>query len=120
MALHSISCFTFRLLSPFYYLQSFYICDLFFYFRLQSAKKDNDFIYHEKIPPLDSLPEIKGAPLVKGIPFDATDPEICGVDIFQKLVPMEAHEASSIYSEEKAKLLRAVMEDIETANTELE
>ena len=38
-----------------------------------------------------------GAPLVKGIPFDPTDFEICGVDIFQKLVPMEAHEASSIY-----------------------
>jgi tyrosine-protein phosphatase non-receptor type 23 len=66
-------------------------------FRLQSAQKDNDFVYHEKIPALDSLPEVKGAPLVKGIPFDPTDPEISGPDIFQKLVPMEAHEASSVY-----------------------
>ncbi|XP_076459349.1 LOW QUALITY PROTEIN: tyrosine-protein phosphatase non-receptor type 23-like [Babylonia areolata] len=88
--------------------------------KLQSAQKDNDFIYHEKIPPLDSLPEVKGAPLVKGIPFDPADPEISGIDIFQKLVPMEAHEASSVYSEEKAKLLRAVMENIETSNVELE
>ncbi len=28
--------------------------------RYNAAKKDNDFIYHEKVPPLDSLPEIKG------------------------------------------------------------
>ena len=25
-----------------------------------AAKKENDFVYHEKITPLDSLPEIKG------------------------------------------------------------
>ena len=34
---------------------------------------------------------------MKGIPFDPTDKEISGPDIFQKLVPMEAHEASSVY-----------------------
>ena len=28
--------------------------------RLQGAVKDNDFIYHEVVPELDSLPEIKG------------------------------------------------------------
>lgn len=25
-----------------------------------AAKKENDFVYHEKIPTLDSLPEVKG------------------------------------------------------------
>ena len=30
------------------------------HFRLNSAKKDNDFVYHEKVPELDSLPEVKG------------------------------------------------------------
>ena len=44
-----------------------------------------------------AIVSISGAPLVKGIPFDPTDPEISGADIFQKLVPMEAHEASSVY-----------------------
>ena len=29
-------------------------------FRLQGAVKDNDFIYHEVVPELDALPEIKG------------------------------------------------------------
>ena len=38
-----------------------------------------------------------GASLVKGIAFDPYDPEIAGPDIFGKLVPMEAHEASSMY-----------------------
>jgi len=31
--------------------------------RFNSAKKDNDFIYHDKIPAFDTLPEIKGLPL---------------------------------------------------------
>lgn len=38
-----------------------------------------------------------GAQLVKGIPFNYNDPEISGPDIFKKLVPLEAHEASSLY-----------------------
>ncbi|XP_071112236.1 tyrosine-protein phosphatase non-receptor type 23-like [Haliotis cracherodii] len=88
--------------------------------KFNSAKKDNDFVYHEKVPALDSLPEIKGASLVKGIPFNPTDPEISGPDIFQKLVPMEAHEASSVYSEEKAKLLRKVSGEVEEKSMELE
>ncbi|ESP04237.1 hypothetical protein LOTGIDRAFT_136485 [Lottia gigantea] len=88
--------------------------------KYNSAKKDNDFVYHDKVPPLDSLPEIKGASLVKGIPFNPNDPEISGPDIFQKLVPMEAHEASSVYSEEKAKLLRMVSGEVEDRNLELD
>jgi len=38
-----------------------------------------------------------GASLVKGIPFNPNDPEVSGPDIFKKLVPMEAHKASSLY-----------------------
>jgi len=29
-------------------------------FRFNAAKKDNDFVYHDKIPAFDTLPEIKG------------------------------------------------------------
>lgn len=50
------------------------------------------FCHFEILPML-----FTGAPLVKGIPFDPTDAEISGPDIFQKLVPMEAHEAASVY-----------------------
>jgi len=34
------------------------------------AKKDNDFIYHEKVPPLDSLSPIVGTMVVKLIPLE--------------------------------------------------
>lgn len=63
----------------------------------KAAKNENDFIYHEEIPDLDSLPHVKGASLVKGIPFNVNDTDISGPDIFARLVPMKAHEASSMY-----------------------
>ncbi len=108
--------------------------------KFSNAKKDNDFVYHDKVPALESLPEVKGAlstlhctfsdetnaetrmrsmqpcncktcfvapgaSLVKGIPFNPTDPEVSGPDIFQRLVPMEAHEASSLYRSETRVLI---------------
>ncbi|XP_072269152.1 tyrosine-protein phosphatase non-receptor type 23 [Pyxicephalus adspersus] len=84
--------------------------------KCNSAKKDNDFIYHESVPALDTLQAVKGAPLVKPLPVNPTDPAVTGPDIFSKLVPMAAHEASSLYSEEKAKLLREIMSKIEAKN----
>ncbi|XP_014382040.1 tyrosine-protein phosphatase non-receptor type 23 [Alligator sinensis] len=88
--------------------------------KYNSAKKDNDFIFHEAVPALDTLQSVKGAPLVKALPVNPTDPAVTGPDIFAKLVPMAAHEASSLYSEEKAKLLREVMVKIEAKNEVLD
>ncbi|EMP29589.1 Tyrosine-protein phosphatase non-receptor type 23 [Chelonia mydas] len=88
--------------------------------KYNSAKKDNDFIYHEAVPALDTLQSVKGATLVKALPVNPTDPAVTGPDIFAKLVPMAAHEASSLYSEEKAKLLREVMAKIEAKNEVLD
>ncbi|XP_034030249.1 tyrosine-protein phosphatase non-receptor type 23 [Thalassophryne amazonica] len=88
--------------------------------KFNSAKKDNDFIYHESVPSLETLASVKGAPLVKALPVNPTDPTVTGPDLFAKLVPMAAHEASSLYSEEKAKLLRDVMAKIESKNETLE
>uniref|UniRef100_A0A673L0Q3 Tyrosine-protein phosphatase non-receptor type 23 n=1 Tax=Sinocyclocheilus rhinocerous TaxID=307959 RepID=A0A673L0Q3_9TELE len=65
--------------------------------KFNSAKKDNDFIYHESVPTLETLTSVKGAPLVKALPVNPTDPSVTGPDIFAKLVPMSAHEASSLY-----------------------
>ncbi|XP_077453979.1 tyrosine-protein phosphatase non-receptor type 23 isoform X2 [Stigmatopora argus] len=88
--------------------------------KFNSAKKDNDFIYHESVPSLETLASVKGAPLVKALPVNPTDPSVTGPDLFAKLVPMAAHEASSLYSEEKAKLLRDVMAKIDSRNDTLE
>lgn len=37
-----------------------------------------------------------GASLVKPIPFQPHDPSM-GKDVFEKLIPMKAHESSSLY-----------------------
>ncbi|EZA50853.1 Tyrosine-protein phosphatase non-receptor type [Ooceraea biroi] len=79
----------------------------------KAAKNENEFIYHEEVPEKETLPTVKGASLVKGISFNINDPEVSGQDIFARLVPMKVHEASSLYSEEKAKILRSVGTKIE-------
>ncbi|KAJ2953915.1 hypothetical protein O0L34_g1550 [Tuta absoluta] len=85
----------------------------------KAAKNENEFIYHEEVPDKDLLPDFKPACLVNPIPINFNDPEISGPDIFAKLVPMGAHEASSVYSEEKAKLLRQVVGQADAKTTEL-
>ena len=87
--------------------------------KLEISKKENEFIYHEKVPDVDSLPSIKGASLVKGIPFDEQDLEVSGGDLFSRIVTLETHAASSMYSEELAKILRTVGGEIEVANDSL-
>ena len=87
--------------------------------KLKAAEKENEFIYHEKVPEKKTLSEIKGASLVKGTPFDILDPEVSGQDIFHRLVSMEAHKVSSLYSEEKAQMLRRIGSTIEEKDEEL-
>lgn len=79
----------------------------------KAAKNENEFIYHEEVPDKNALQEVKGASLVKGIAFNVNDTEASGPDIFARLVPMEAHEASSLYSEKKAQKLRQLGELVE-------
>ena len=63
----------------------------------KAAKNENEFIYHEEVPDKDSLADVKGASLVKGISFSVNDPDVSGPDIFGRLVPMKAHESASLY-----------------------
>lgn len=85
----------------------------------KNAKNENEFIYHEVVPELSSITAMQGANLVNGTSFSVTDPEVAGEDIFARLVPMKAHVASSLYSEEKAKLLRKFGSSIEEKDAEL-
>ncbi|EDV97316.1 GH16790 [Drosophila grimshawi] len=86
----------------------------------KNAKNENEFIYHEAVPELTTIAAVQGANLVNGIGFAVTDEEYAGADIFARLVPMKAHEASSMYSEEKAKLLRKYGALLEEKDTQLE
>ncbi|GBP56767.1 Tyrosine-protein phosphatase non-receptor type 23, partial [Eumeta japonica] len=85
----------------------------------KAAKNENEFIYHEEVPDKSLLSDFKPVCLVRTLPINFNDPEISGPDIFSRLVPMGAHEASSMYSEEKAKLLRRIVSLAETKNGEL-
>ena len=62
------------------------------------SEKENEFVYHDKVPEIGALASnIRGVSLVKGIPFKFDDPQVSGPDIFGKLVPIHAHEVSSMY-----------------------
>lgn len=85
----------------------------------KAAKNDNEYIYHEKIPELNTIPLIQGGNLVKGTGFNVADAEFAAEDIFHRLVPIKTHEASSLYSEEKANILRRINHKIEKKDREL-
>ncbi|KAG6013872.1 bck1-like resistance to osmotic shock, partial [Claviceps lovelessii] len=92
--------------------------------KLREALKDNDFLYHHTIPAEASLPPIAKLPASKPIPvsemYAGQDMQrITGPDLFAKIVPMAVTESASLYDEEKAKLIRAETERVDTANGEM-
>lgn len=92
--------------------------------KLTTSTKDNDFIYHQQVPAEASLSPVAKLPAAKAIPvsdlYQGQDIQrIIGPDIFQRIVPMSVTESASLYDEEKAKLVRAEAEKVESANGEM-
>lgn len=90
-----------------------------------TSQKDNDLIYHALVPSETSLPTIEKStnvaePItIQEIYATPETQKLVGTDIFIKLVPLSIIESSSLYSEEKAKILRTVGESCELADGEL-
>lgn len=92
-----------------------------------NAERDNDLIYHALPVPETSLPPVDPLPLgTLATPITIQEiyaaPEVTaliGPDIFRRLVPLEVHEQASVYSEEKAKLVRQETERVESAGEEI-
>ncbi len=90
-----------------------------------SATKDNDIIYHEVvpqesvIPPIDKLNAVKPMP-IQDLYGSNEMQKVIGQDIFQRLIPLSVHESASLYSEEKAKMIRGETERCDLTNGELE
>lgn len=87
------------------------------------AQRDNDLIYNAVVPPVETLPQIDKLSVAKPIQiqevYSAADVQkTIGPDIFLKLIPLSVHESASVYSEEKAKLVRAEVERADTAESE--
>uniref|UniRef100_F1KR77 Tyrosine-protein phosphatase non-receptor type 23 n=1 Tax=Ascaris suum TaxID=6253 RepID=F1KR77_ASCSU len=85
-----------------------------------NAKKENDFIYHERVPKREELGIIEGVAMVKPIGFEPTDRSVAGDDLFAALLPMNVLKSVSMYSEEKAKFKRAILERVEAKDKELD
>lgn len=86
----------------------------------RNAKKENDFIYHDRMPKSEELAVIEGVNMVKAVGFDPTDKSVSGPDLFAALLPGNVLKSLSVYSEEKAKFKRALLEEIEEKDKELE
>ena len=92
--------------------------------KLTDLTKDNDLIYHEIIPSLVTLPDIKPLDSTKVIPItqNTTFQEINDHNynnFMSNVVPVNIHELSSFYSEEKSQFLRNELDAVDVSNEEI-
>ena len=92
--------------------------------RRAEAQRENDLIYNAVLPSADALPAIEKAVVATPISIQEVyrSPDVqnvIGPDIFAKLIPLSVHESASVYSEEKAKLVRKEVENAESAEVEM-
>ena len=87
--------------------------------KVDASEKENSLIFHQAVLSSDKLTAVKGAALAKGTPFDVTDADILGVDVFRRLVPVQAYQVASIYSARKDDLIRSVHKRIEEKDLEI-
>ncbi|QPG74810.1 hypothetical protein FOA43_002146 [Brettanomyces nanus] len=84
---------------------------------LKQLDKDNDFIYHQNVPKAVGLSPIKPLESSKAIPLNEQQIDsMVGHDLFEKIIPMSVHEKSSLYSEEKAQIVRDEEDRCSTAS----
>ncbi|KAK7036694.1 bck1-like resistance to osmotic shock [Paramarasmius palmivorus] len=92
--------------------------------RKNEAQRENDLIYNAVLPAPETLPAIDKTAVAIPIPIQEVygTPEVqktIGQDIFIRLVPLSVHESASVYSEEKAKLVRGEVENAESAEVQV-
>lgn len=88
------------------------------------AQRENDLIYNAVLPTPETLPQIDKATVATPITIQEVyaSPDVqkvIGVDMFIRLVPLSVHESASVYSEEKAKLVRGEVEKADNAEVEV-
>jgi hypothetical protein len=92
--------------------------------RQVEATRENDLIYHSVLPSVEALPTIDKTAVATPIPIQEVygTPDVqkvIGADLFVRLIPLSVHESASVYSEEKAKLVRGEVEKAESAEGEM-
>ncbi|XP_075560801.1 programmed cell death 6-interacting protein isoform X2 [Pelecanus crispus] len=81
---------------------------------LTAAKKDNDFIYHDRVPDLKDLESIGKASLVKSTPVVVPLSQKF-TDLFEKMVPLQVQQSVSVYNQRKADLVNRVIAQMREA-----
>ncbi|KAI0704195.1 BRO1-domain-containing protein [Cerioporus squamosus] len=88
------------------------------------AQRENDLIYNAVLPTPETLPQIDKAAVATPITIQEVyaSPDVqkvIGVDLFIRLIPLSVHESASVYSEEKAKLVRGEVEKADNSEVEV-
>ncbi|GBE83332.1 Vacuolar protein-sorting protein [Sparassis crispa] len=92
--------------------------------RKNEAQRENDLIYNAVLPTAETLAQIDKAAVATPITiqevYAAPDVQkVIGADMFVRLIPLSVHESASVYSEEKAKLVRGEVEKADEAEAEV-
>jgi hypothetical protein len=87
--------------------------------KLEVYNKDNDLIYHQTVPIETDVPTIKAMEGSKATDFEKMLKAASCEDLFVKIIPMEAHQSMSIYSEKQADVLRYYSEKVQVADEEI-
>ncbi|XP_037004071.2 programmed cell death 6-interacting protein isoform X1 [Artibeus jamaicensis] len=83
---------------------------------LTAAKKDNDFIYHDRVPDLKDLDPIGKATLVKSTPINVPISQKF-TDLFEKMVPVSVQQSLAACSQRKAELVNRLIAQMREATT---
>ncbi|XP_012883941.1 PREDICTED: programmed cell death 6-interacting protein isoform X1 [Dipodomys ordii] len=83
---------------------------------LTAAKKDNDFIYHDRVPDLKDLDPIGKATLVKSTPVNVPISQKF-TDLFEKMVPMSVQQSLAAFNQRKADLVNRSIAQMREATT---
>ncbi|KAH9944924.1 BRO1-like domain-containing protein [Amylocystis lapponica] len=88
------------------------------------AQRENDLIYNAVLPSPETLAQIDKAAVATPVTIQEVygTPDVqkvIGPDMFVRLIPLSVHESASVYSEEKAKLVRGEVEKADEAEAEV-
>ncbi|XP_048085857.1 programmed cell death 6-interacting protein isoform X2 [Alosa alosa] len=81
---------------------------------LTAAKKDNDFIYHDRVPELKDLEHIGKATLVKATAIQNPLSQKFS-DLFEKMVPMAVQQSVSMSNQRKAETVNRLVGSLREA-----
>lgn len=83
-----------------------------------AVKKDNDFIYNDRVPSASSLDAITKATIAK--PLRLPGPGSNFVDLFNNLLPVEVSRAMNTYNDKRDQLVTMEIQKLKEATQELQ